>query len=112
MDELNLGLASRFDEEDPRPNHAISRKKQRRFRRGVGMEKPLPDYEGEEEAPEMEDLADIDEAEAEIEEDDAFKDLVRRMAGGSASEGRDRELPRRKRRFGNDSLRAEFEDRM
>lgn len=114
MDEFNL--ASRFGrEEDERPMPSRGKLK-RRFRPGVGMEKPTEVMEPEDEAPlrrdglealEGEELEDM----GEMEEDEAFMDLVSRMAGGSASEKRARERRRNKRRPGNDSLRAEFADR-
>lgn len=133
MDELNL--ASRFgpdDEEDQRPNR---RKKKPRFRTGVGMEKPVEAVDeveddiggiemepGEERSPaEMPPMGDLGEDigpmlpdEEEPEEDAAFEDLVSRMEGESASAGRakKRRVLAKKAKPGNDSLRAEFADRL
>ena len=82
MDELNLG--ARFggpEERMPMP----MRKRKRRMIPGVGMEKPSEVFE-DEEGPDG--LEALDEDLGELEEDDAFKDLVDRMAGASASAGR------------------------
>ena len=125
MDEFNF--ASRFaqdDEEDQRPNR---RKKKPRFRTGVGMEKPVeietPEEEMElgEEGPA--DLPPIDAGVGlapepidapEEGEDEAFDALVSRLEGESASAGRakKRRAVAKKAKPGNDSLRAEFADRM
>lgn len=96
MDEFNL--ASRFaKDEDEEPRRG--RGKLKRFRpgkTGVGMEKPadLDIPEDEEDLPE-EDLDTPEkkpfpdeEPDLDMEEDDAFRDLVDRMEGESASAGR------------------------
>lgn len=94
MDEFNL--ASRFaKDEDEEPRRG--RGKLKRFRpgkTGVGMEKPadLDVPEDEKDMPE-EDLdipkkKPFPDEEPDMEEDDAFRDLVDRMEGESASAGR------------------------
>lgn len=109
MDELNLAARFGGDEDERMPFPA--RKRKRKTIPGTGMEKPTIRFEDEDENGEGVEL-DLDEEE-EPEEDGAFADLVDRMRGASASAGRANErrkkskLPRR----GNDSLRAEFEDR-
>ena len=57
-----------------------------------------------------EDMEEFGGPEEDMEEDEAFKELLSRMSGGSASEGRAK--ARRRMRAGNDSLRAELADRM
>ena len=112
MDELNL--ASRFardEEEDQRPN----RKRRPRFHTGVGMEKPEPIDSVEDDAGGVEtEPGERSPAEIRPEEDEAFENLVSRMEGASASAGRARKLraAAKNRKPGNDSLRAEFADRM
>jgi hypothetical protein len=114
MDELNLAaMFAKDDENDRRPNH-----RKHRFRPGVGMEKPteVEDIPPEEPIEEPEDDVEdemgpgVDELPEEG-EDEAFDDLVSRMAGASASEKRAAERRRKSRKPGNDSLRAEFADR-
>jgi hypothetical protein len=117
MDEFNL--ADRFAEDDQRPNHFPVKRKKRRFVPGTGMQKPF-DTEDETEHEihhlgEEEDMEDMEEfggpEEEEPEEDDAFRDLVGRLAGASASEGRAAKRRKMRAKPGNDSLRAEFADR-
>ena len=124
MDEFNL--ASRFaqdDEEDQRPNR---RKRKPRFRTGVGMEKPVEAPEEEsvpaEEGESMDmpgpvgDLGGAPELVGpelpEEGEDEAFDALVSRLEGESASAGRAKKRRAAMKKPGNDSLRAEFADRM
>ena len=109
MDEFNLAsLFAGDDENDARPNR---KKKPIRGRTGVGMEKPASvmhprqDGEGEVDVEKDEDAGrgfdgpierpegeepDFDEITGREpeEEDEAFKSLLDRMTGGSASEGR------------------------
>ena len=127
MDELNL--ADRFakkDDERPVPSRG-KLKRLRRGKTGVGMEKPqdidLPEdreMPGDEDMPEedveaprseMKNLIGEAEDMADIDEDEAFTDLVDRMEGGSASAGRARAKRRAMKKPGNDGLRAEFADR-
>lgn len=120
MDELNL--AARFgrdDENDQRPNR---RKRPLRLHTGVGMEKPEEpvdsvedDIGGVETEPGERSPAEKTprpELEPEEGEDEAFADLVSRLEGESASEGRARKRRAKPVKPGNDSLRAEFADRM
>lgn len=116
MDEFNL--ADRFAEDDQRPNHFPMKRKKRRFVPGTGMEKPFDTEDATErevrdlgDEENMEDMEEFGEEEA-PEEDEAFRELVNRMSGGSASEGRAKKRRQMMRRPGNDSLRAEFADRM
>jgi len=115
MDE-EMNLASKFG--GPRGKL----KRLRKGKTGVGMEKPvdidIPEEEAEAELelPVLEDeaeLADIDAGiEGDMEEDEAFLDLLNRMEGESASAGRARKRREAMRKPGNDSLRAEFADRL
>lgn len=97
MDEFNL--ASRFaSEEDEPPRRSRGKlKRLRRGRTGVGLEKPedLPLEPGEEKedlGPELGDEGPAFDSEVSDvgadEEDDAFRDLLDRMEGESASAGR------------------------
>lgn len=100
-------------------------KRLRKGKTGVGMEKPVDiDIPEEDEEmpdmpmsdmpmPEREELEDVGEGiEGNMEEDEAFLDLVNRMEGESASAGRARKRRDAMRKPGNDSLRAEFADRL
>ena len=112
MDELNL--ADRFGgKEDERP---MPRKKKRRTIPGTGMEKPTVRFEDEDEmgfGPLAEGLDDEEEDEDGLDEEgNPFDAILKDMQGESASAKRAREKRKKMkanpRRFGDDSLRAEF----
>ena len=85
MDEFNL--AARFDEdEEPRRSRG-KLKRLRPGKTGVGMEKPT-DIDIPEDLPEKDEEGPGLDIDVEMEDDDAFQDLVSRMEGQSASAGR------------------------
>jgi len=94
MDEFNL--ASRFaEDEDEAPRRGRGKIKRLR-KRGVGLEKPedveIPEEEMDEELPDLPMGGGFPgiELEEDMEEDEAFDDLVSRLEGSSASAGRRR----------------------